>query len=111
MRITIDQMKMGIAKYIDNEIASKVSGLGKWVIPLAGASIIASKVEPMLKQNHDMLKSIGYMTDDYLIEVDKVYSDFKRVAHEKGAITEAFPLVGSITFTEADIDALRRYMG
>jgi hypothetical protein len=104
-------MKMGIAKYIDSEIASKVSGLGKWLIPVAGASIISSKVEPMIKQNHEMLKHMGYMTDDYLIDLDKLYADFKRVAHDKGAITESFPLVGSITFTEADIDALRRYMG
>ena len=111
MRMTIDQVKLGMAKYIDNEIAIKISGMGKWLIPIAGTAIISSKVEPMLKSNHEMLKNMGYMTDDYLIEMDKVYSDFKRVAHEKGAITEIFPLIGSITFTEADIDALRRYMG
>ena len=111
MRVTIDQMKMGVAKYIDSEIATKISGMGKWLIPIAGSAIISSKLDPMLKENHEMLKHMGYMTEDYLIEIDKVYSDFKRVSHEKGAITEHFPLIGSITFTEADVDAFRRYIG
>lgn len=111
MRVTIDQVKNGLAKYIDSEIVSKIDGLGKWLIPIAGASIISSKVEPMIKENKPMLVSLGYMYEDNLIDIDKVHQDIKRVAHDKGPIKEHFPIIGSITFSEADIDALRRYIG
>ena len=67
MRATVDQFKNGIAKYIDNEITAKVNGFGKWLIPLAGASIINCKVEPMIKDNHELLMHMGYMTEDGLI--------------------------------------------
>lgn len=110
MRATVDQFKNGIAKYIDNEITAKVNGFGKWLIPLAGASIINCKVEPMIKDNHELLMHMGYMTEDGLIDIDKVYGDVKHIAREKGSIVQHLPLIGDVTFTEADIDMLRRYM-
>lgn len=111
MRVTIDQMKVGIAKYIDNEIAAKISGFGKWVIPLAGASLINGKLDAIIKQNHEALKQLGYMTEDHMVELDKLYTDAKKIAMEKGSVTEHFPLLGDITFSAADIDALKRYIG
>lgn len=111
MRVTIDQFKTGMAKYIDSEIVSKIDGFGKWLIPLASASIISSKVEPMIKENKPMLVSLGYMYEDNLIDIDKIHQDFRKIAHEKGPIKELFPLIGAISFSEADIDALRRYIG
>lgn len=111
MRVTIDQFKTGMAKYIDNEIVNKIDGFGKWIIPLAGASIINTKVEPMIRDNKPMLVSLGYMYEDNLIDIDRVHQEVRKIAHEKGPIKEHFPLIGCITFSEADIDALRRYIG
>lgn len=110
MRVTIDQFKMGLAKYIDNEIVAKINGFGKWLIPLAGASLINGKVEPMLKDYHDMLVQMGYLTEDNLIDIDKIHADMKRISHEKGSIVQHFPLIGDVTFSESDIDAIRRFM-
>ena len=53
------------------------------------------------------LQKLGYQTEDGMIDCDKLYHDLKDVA-SKGPVTQSIPMVGDITFTEADIDSLYR---
>lgn len=102
---------MGLSQYMDAEIASRLNGLSKWAVPVLGAALINSKIDALLSENAEALMSLGYMTDDGMIEIDKLYKDVKQVARDKGSVTEHLPMVGDVTFCEEDVDALRRHIG
>lgn len=108
--VTISQMKEGMARYIDMEIASKCPGAKKWLVALAAASIVA-QTDRMIEEHKTMLQASGYLTPDNLIDIDHLYHDLSAIAIEKGPITEHFPIIGDITFSSTDVDALRRYIG
>ena len=50
-----------------------------------------------------VLDEVADMVDDV-----KLLSDLKSVAHEKGAVTQNLPYIGSFTFDESDIEILGR---
>ena len=50
-----------------------------------------------------VLDDVADMVDDV-----KLLSDLKSVAHEKGAVTQSLPYIGSFTFDESDIEILGR---
>jgi hypothetical protein len=111
MKVTLNQIKQGFARYIDAEFTSKLQGFKKWVVPLGAAAIITSKLDSLMTEsNIEMLKSIGYVSDDGLFDVDKIFSDFIAIARAQGSVTENLPMLGDVTFSEKDIEALRRYI-
>lgn len=107
--VTIDNIGIGVSKYIDEEIAPKVDGLKKWAVSLASVIVVA-KITEMFVEHKETLKSIGYITEDGMVDDSKIISDLKRVAHDKGAVTQQLPYVGSFRFDESDIDMLGRYL-
>ena len=50
-----------------------------------------------------VLDEVADMVDDV-----KLLSYLKSVAHEKGAVTQSLPYIGSFTFDESDIEILGR---
>ena len=103
---SIENIGIGIARYIDRELASKTDGLKKW-LSLASVLIVA-KITEMANQYSDVLKSAGYLNENGMVDDVKLLSDLKGVAHEKGAVTQSLPYVGSFTFDESDIEILGR---
>ena len=85
---TIENIGIGIARYIDGELASKTDGLKKWGLSLASV----------------------YMNENGMVDEVKLLSDLKSVAHDKGAVTQSLPYIGSFTFDESDIEMLGRYI-
>jgi hypothetical protein len=111
MKVTLNQIKQGFARYIDAEFTSKLQGFKKWVVPLGAVAIITSKLDSLMTEsNIEMLKSIGYVSDDGLFDVDEIFSDFIAIARAQGSVTENLPMLGDVTFSEKDIEALRRYI-
>lgn len=111
MKVTLNQIKQGFARYIDAEFTSKLQGFKKWVVPLGAVAIITSKLDSLMTEsNIEMLKSIGYVSEDGLFDVDKIFSDFIAIARAQGSVTENLPMLGDVTFSEKDIEALRRYI-
>lgn len=104
---SIENIGIGIARYIDRELASKTDGLKKWGLSLASVSIVA-KITEMANQYSDVLKSSGYMNENGMVDDVKLLSDLKSVAQEKGAVTQNLPYIGSFTFDESDIEILGR---
>ena len=104
---SIENIGIGIARYIDRELASKTDGLKKWGLSLASVLIVA-KITEMANRYFDFLKSAGYVNDNGMVDDVKLLSDLKSVAHEKGAVTQSLPYVGSFTFDESDIEILGR---
>ena len=104
---SIENIGIGIARYIDRELASKTDGLKKWGLSLASVLIVA-KISEMANRYSDVLKSSGYMNENGMVDDVKLLSDLKSVAQEKGAVTQNLPYIGSFTFDESDIEILGR---
>lgn len=107
--VTQEQLKEGIARYADLELANKTAGLKKWIIPMAVPPLMV-ELTCFIQKHSDMLRRCGYMSEDGLIDVEKLTDDAKRVAMEKGKVTEHFPILGDITFSIDDIELLRKHI-
>ena len=73
---SIENIGIGIARYIDRELASKTDGLKKWGLSLASVLIVA-KITEMANQYSDVLKSSGYMNENGMVDDVKLLSDLK----------------------------------
>lgn len=108
MMVTVDQVKQGIARYIDAEFTSRLQGVKKWLVPIAAAAVVNAKIDSLASAGRPMLIAAGYMSEDGMIDIDRVYSDVVEVARKQGAVTENLPILGDVTFSESDINSLRR---
>ena len=108
--VTLEQMQTGLAGYVEKELVSKVPGVRKWVLALVATPVILQS-GAMIGENKEMLVKAGYMTEDGMIDIDRIHSELKEVARKTGPVTQSFPVIGTFTFTEADIDTLRTYIG
>lgn len=100
----------GILAYADAEIIAKLNGSVKaWVI--GGAlEIAAGSAEGIYRaiQHIPMIDSLNVI-DGENIDVDRLYAALRNQAQRSPA-TVNIPLVGPITFTAADVDALYRHI-
>lgn len=109
MVVTVDQMHDGMARYVDRELADKSNGLMKWGVALVGMNAVEMACKAM-RDNCKMLHSLGYMTEDGLVELDKIYEELSAIAKEKGEVVQHLPVVGDVRFSASDIDSMRRYI-
>ena len=107
--VTKEQLINGIQKYIDDELISKISGLSKWVLAL-GLGAYLPQVTKMLDDNHSILVDAGYMQEDGMICIDKIYNDIMQTARKTGSVTQHIPLVGDVTFTETDLTSMYHHI-
>lgn len=100
----------GLTKFIDNEILVKITGWQKWVIG-AGAGMALSKSTNLFNEikNNPMVKSLGVINNDDLIDVDTLYKELRKQA-QKGAITFDVPMMGALTLNEHDVEKLYMYI-
>ena len=109
MKVTADQMAEGLARYIDGELVPKAPGLRKWMLGMAGG-YAGKMVLDKVNQNRALLESIGIMTPDGTIDMDRLYTQMRAVADNSGPVTEHIPMMGDITFSSDDIDKLYHYI-
>lgn len=107
--VTKEQFISGIQKYIDMELISKISGVSKWLVAL-GLSAYIPQIHKMLDDNHNMLVNAGYMQEDGMICIDKVYNDIMQIARKTGSVTQYIPLVGDVTFSETDLTSMYHHI-
>lgn len=107
--VTKEQFINGIQRYIDEELISKISGLSKWFIAI-GFSAYLPQISNMIDKNQKMLIDAGYMHEDGMINIDKLYNDLINVARDKGSVVQYIPLIGDVTFTETDITSLYHHI-
>ncbi len=107
--VTLERTKEGIAAYIDREIIAKIHGAKKWMVALAVPSIFV-RIDEMVEKNRDILIKSGYLTEDCMVDIDKIHEELRLIASKTGAVTEHFPLVGDVMFSISDIDCLRSWI-
>ena len=100
----------GIAKYVDNEIISKINGWQKWVVG-AGTGIILSNSTNFYNNltENNFIKMLDIIDKDGKIDVDKIYGEIKKQA-KKSSVTFNAPIIGMITLNEKDVDKIYEYI-
>lgn len=100
------QVINGLAKYIDEEIISKIDGWQKWIIG-AGLGMSLDKgvnIFNELKTN-PVVKALGVIDKNDMIDVETLYHNIKKQAHNN-PITFSVPMIGAMTLNELDVDKI-----
>lgn len=109
MKVTMQQISEGVARYIDSELVPKVPGIRKWMLGVAGA--FAGKiVENAMRDYSSLLSGAGIIGEDGMVDLDKFMPSFKSQANKSGPVTEHLPMLGDITFDSSDVDKLYSYI-
>lgn len=98
----IEQVKRGLANFIDKEVAPV---LPKWkgVLFSAGAALmIEGKTSELL--HHPMVQMMGVVNGD-MVDTDRLYSAIKQKAQGKWPIE-----VSGLKMSETDLDKLYQYI-
>lgn len=100
----------GIAKYIDRELATQFNGSVKgWMLSAVGGILTARAGQAVTKLlQHPIVVAMG-IADGEMIDEELLYSQLL-VAANKGSATVDIPLLGAVTFTAKDVEALHRYI-
>ena len=109
MKVTVQQISEGVGRYIDNELMPKVPGIRKWMLGIAGI-YSGQMIETKIKEYGSVLKSVGIMSEDGMIDIDKFLPHMKAIASQSGPVTEHIALLGDITFDASDVEKLYSYI-
>lgn len=109
MKVTINQISEGLARYIDQELVPKVPGIRKWMLGLAGG-YAGQMLQGKAAENKVFLESLGVMDADGMIDIDALHTRLKAAADSSGTVTEHIPMIGDVTFDSSDIDRLKSYI-
>ena len=100
----------GIATYIDRELASQFTGNMKgWIIGAVGGIVAARAGQMMGALLENPLLKAAHLVDGEMVDEDLLFSSLVAAA-QKGNATVNIPLMGPITFSAKDVEALHRYI-
>lgn len=98
----------GLVQFIDQDMVSKMHGSWKaWAVGTA-AALIARRAEAMFRDisNNQYIHALG-LIDGEMVDVEGIYSALLQQA-QKGSATVDMPLIGSVTYSAADVEQLYR---
>ncbi len=104
--VTMDQVKRGLARYVDEEFTSKINGWQKWAVG-AGAAMALENMESTaaaLREN-PAVQAMGIFDAAGNVDMDRLYTFLKAQA-QKSPVTTRIPIVGNVTLNETDVDKL-----
>lgn len=97
-------IELGILKYIKQEVASKATGIKKFLI-YSGVALGAEKGERMLQEYLPILQNMGLVSPEGDIDIDSLYNAMKIGIKESGDF-----VFGGFKFNEQDVDKLFQYI-
>lgn len=109
--VTKEQFMNGLLTYIDNEIIPKLSTAGKWGV---GAFVVLASsnginiINSMLQ--NDVAKALCITNDDGFIDIDLLSKALTTSSKQYGNLQICIPVLGTMTFGEADIESAKRYI-
>lgn len=111
MTYSVDQIKRGVASYLDAEFMPLIDDSLKRVLIGAGISIVISKYAdfvPSLGENK-YIKALGVIDDSGNVDVDTLYTAIKGQMPEDGVKVEV-PVVGEMRFVTSDVEKLYQHI-
>lgn len=104
--VTVDQIKQGAARYLDEEFTAKLTGWRKWAIGAGGAMAIENLDGTLTAlQENPVIKALGVFDADGNVDLDRVYAHLRHEA-QKGPVTFTAPVLGPVTINERDVEKL-----
>lgn len=105
-----NQIKSGIAEYIDREMLPQIHGWQKWVVGASLSMAMEKSVDIFnkLKEN-EFIKLMEVIDSNDNIDIDKLYKHFLAES-KKGAITFKSSILGDITLDEKDVEKIYCYI-
>lgn len=104
--VSIDRVQAGVARYLDTEIIAKMSGVNKWLVAATASAYISDAPELLRKLNEKKaFAALNLIDEAGNVDIDKVYQHLKPIAAKYSAPV-TLPVVGTLTFTEQDVDSL-----
>ena len=104
--VNIERVQAGVARYLDTEIISKMSGVNKWLVAAAASAYVSDAPELLRKLNEKKaFAALNLIDEAGNVDIDKVYQHLKPIA-AKCSAPITLPVVGTLTFTEQDVDSL-----
>lgn len=102
--VNIEQIQMGLNKYIEEEIAKKATGFNKFAVYFALPSI-NKKIPQLITNFKDNEMAKDFFDENGNINLDEIYNNAKIAISKSGQ----FSLYG-IIFNETDVDKLYNYI-
>lgn len=101
-----DSVAKGLASFIDSEILPKMGGWQKWVFGTA-AGLATKRADSIVKElmRNPIVKALGLVTDDGLIDLDSIYSELSRQASKGPAVIQVMGM-GDLRLTAEDVDSI-----
>lgn len=107
--VNVERIQRGVRAFVDNEMLPKMTGAQRWMTAVA-IGIYVEKLPQILQSWSQIpaLKPLGIITPEG-VDVETAYKYLKTAAQSGGASFDV-PLLGTVTFTEADVDRLYQYI-
>lgn len=102
--VTLEQFKEGLFSYLDDTFISKLPGLKKW----GTAVVVDLALDSYITKYKQFLISTGCMTEDNMVDIDKLYNSLLKYAKRYGKVTEHLPFFADTTFSELDVEEIKR---
>lgn len=108
--VSIERVQAGVARYLDTEIISKMSGVNKWLVAAAASAYVSDAPELLRKLNEKKaFAALNLIDEAGNVDVEKIYQSLKPAA-AKCPAPITLPIIGTLTFTEQDVDSLYTYI-
>lgn len=104
--VSLDQIKRGAARYLDEEFTTKLNGWQRWVIGAGGAMALENLDAVLLAvKDQPVVKALGVMDEAGNVDLERVYT-YVLAEARKGPVTFPAPLLGPVTLNERDVEKL-----
>ena len=113
--ISTEQIKRGLAAYIDNEILPNIpSGSLKKVLVGTALTLYITNIEKIIKgQDNAFISAMGLIDESGTVDMDRLSEALKRNIPESGTTISINALgmnIGSMILHRSDVDAIHRYI-
>lgn len=108
--VSMERVKRGLARYLDEEFTNKMGGWQKWVFGAAAAMYLENFSAAMQHlQENPVVKALNLFDGSGNVSVERIHQQLTLQA-QKGPITFDIPMLGSVTLSETDVNKLYTFI-
>lgn len=111
--VSISKIESGIAKYLDDEVMTKLPGNGfEKILTGTALSLMIRRITTQFDtfKVNPYVKMMGIISDDGLVDVELVAEELKKHIPAGSGIKIDIPFIGAMTFHRPDVDCLLGYI-
>lgn len=111
MLVTMNQVKNGLVKYIDNDVLPHLTGIKKIGLGVYTALAADNVVGLMEKyKDHPAVSVLNVIDADGNVDIDKLYQSISPMFDSGECQSINIPLIGELIVDRTDLEKLYRYI-